>query len=117
MASIRKTKKGFRYACGELAGELLVASHSIEDFKHEVTPEIIGQIAALQVDALTKCSFAFDKSKKDFADLKAYRKAKKAYSAAAFRKLHEEVANRMQSIVDSMNAAMPQRIREALKDA
>ena len=32
MASIRKTKKDIRYACGDIAAELLIASHIIKGF-------------------------------------------------------------------------------------
>lgn len=115
MASIRKTKKNIRYACGEIASELLVASSAINDFNHEETPKIIGDIAALQVDALSKCTFAYDKAKSDFENAKAYRQAKHKYVAAAFKKLHDETSVKMQTIVDRMNDAMPQHIKDALK--
>ena len=104
MASIRKTKKDIRYACGDIAAELLIASHIIKGFARTETHKIINDIAALQVDSLSKCSFDFDKSPSDFENGKAYRAAKHAYTAAAFRKLKEEMAARMQEIVDKMNA-------------
>ncbi len=107
MSSIRKTKKGIRYACGDAAAELLIASYAVKDFDRNATSEIICEIAELQVDALAKCSFVFDKVKSDYEDGKAYRTARRKYSSAAFRKLNEEVKTRMQAIVDKMNAAMP----------
>lgn len=115
MSSIRRTKKEIRYSCGDIAAELLIASHAIKGFDRTTAREIIGEIASLQVDALSKCSFAYDKSLSDFENGKEYRKARRKYVAAAFRKLHEEVANRMQAIVDKMNAAMPQHIKDAVK--
>lgn len=117
MSSIRRTKKDIRYACGDLAAELLIASHAIKDFNRDETPNIINDIASLQVDSLSKCKFAFDKVKSDFEDGKAYRIAKNKYAAAAFRKLKEEMSTRMQEIVGKMNAAMPQHIKDAAKKA
>ena len=55
MASIRKTKKSIRYACGDIAAELLIASHAIKDFNRSETAGIINDIAGLQVDSLAKC--------------------------------------------------------------
>ena len=115
MSSIRRTKKEIRYACGDIAAELLIAAHAIKGFDRVATNEIIGEIASLQVDALAKCSFDYDKVRSDFENGKEYRKARRQYVAAAFRKLHEEVAGRMQAIVDKMNAAMPEHIKEAAK--
>ena len=115
MSSIRRTKKYIRYACGDIAAELLIASHAIKDFNSAVTPDIITDIASLQVDSLSKCKFAFDKAKSDFEDGKAYRAAKHKYTAAAFNKLKEEMSAKTQKIVHKMNAAMPQHIKDAAK--
>lgn len=115
MASIRKTKKNIRYACGDIAAELMIASHAIKDFNQEETGKLIGDIAGLQVDALSKCSFSFDKVKADFPNGKDYRLARSKYASAAFHKLNQEMNKRMQDIVDRMNAAMPQHIKDAIK--
>ena len=115
MASIRKTKKTIRYACGDIAAELLIASHAINDFDRTKTTDIIQDIAALQVNALSKCSFDFDKTPSDFENGKAYRTARNKYATAAFHKLDEEMKSRMQAIVDKMNAAMPKHIQDAAK--
>ena len=105
MASIRKTKKDIRYACGDIAAELLIASHIIKGFDKEESNKIINDIASLQIDALSKCSFDYDKTLGDFENGKEDRAARHAYTVAAFRKLNEEMATRMQEIVDKMNAA------------
>jgi len=117
MSSIRKLKKEIRYACGDIAAELLIASHVLKDFDRTKTNEIISDIASLQVDALSKCSFSYDKIMADFENAKLYRKARHAYTAAAFKKLQDEMEQRMQAIVDKMNAAMPQRIKDAAEKA
>lgn len=115
MSSIRRTKKEIRYACGDIAAELLIASHAIKEFDQKTALDIIAEIARLQVDSLGKCSFTFDKAKADFADEKEYRKARHQYTAKAFAKLHENMSAEMQAIVDKMNAAMPQHIKDAIK--
>ncbi|MDE5594801.1 MAG: hypothetical protein K2I89_04420 [Muribaculaceae bacterium] len=115
MASIRKTKKSIRYVCGDIAAELLIASHAIKDFNRNETVNIINDIASLQCDALAKCSFDFDKAKSDFENGKLYRSARRKYASAAFHKLNDEIGKRMQEIVDKMNAAMPQHIKDAAK--
>lgn len=107
MPSIRKTKKEIRYTCGDLASELLIAAHLVNGFNTKLTSEIIGDIASLQVDALDKCTFSFDKVKADFENVRAYRVARGKYIAAAFQKLTEQFAADMQKIIDKMNAAMP----------
>lgn len=115
MASIRKTKKEIRYACGDIASELLIAAHAIKGFDMAEARLIIGEIASMQVDALNKCSFAFDRTRADFENDKAYREARRKYVAAAFHKLNKEVTEKTQAIIDRMNAAMPQHIKDAAK--
>ena len=104
MASIRKTKKDIRYACGDIVAELLIASYIVKGIDKEETNRIINDIASLQIDALSKCSFDFDKSLGDYENGKEYRAARHAYTAAAFRKLKEDMATRVQEIVNKMNA-------------
>ena len=115
MSSIRRTKKMIRYACGDIAAELLIASYAIKDFNRDETANIINDIASLQVDALSKCNFIFDKSKSDFENEKSNRETKNKYYSAAFRHLKDEMSTRMQKIVDKMNAAMPQNDNNSAK--
>ena len=95
MASIRKVKKSVHYTCGDLAAEILIASHAIND------------IASLQTDSISKCSFSFDKARKDFENEGAYNKAKAAYYHAAFKKLIDSFNERVVEIVKEMSAALP----------
>ena len=117
MSSIRKTKKQVRYACGDVAAELLIAAHAIKDFNKEDAYKIIEDIASLQIDTLSKCKFAYDKVQADFEDKAAYRKARHQYYKAAFKKLNDEYAKHLQEIVDKMNATMPKSVKEAAKKA
>lgn len=107
MASIRKVKKSVHYTCGDLAAEILIASHAINGFDREKAYKIVNDIAALQTDSISKCSFSFDKARKDFENESAYNKAKAAYYRAAFNKLITSFNDRVVEIVKEMNAALP----------
>lgn len=107
MASIRKVKKLVRYTCGDLAAETLIASHAIVDFDREKAYKIINDIASLQTDSISKCSFSFDKSRKDFDNEGVYNKAKAKYYRAAFTKLLSSFNDNVVEIVKEMNAALP----------
>lgn len=115
MASIRNTKKEIRYSCGDLASELLIAAYAIKGFDKSVATQSLIEIASMQIDAVGKCSFSFDHSRADFENGHEYRKARGKYVAAAFRKLNKEMLEKTQTIVDGMNAAMPQHIKDAAK--
>lgn len=115
MSSIRKFKKQVRYACGDLAGETLVASYYINGFAREDADRIICEAAALQSDTLAKCKFYFDKVCRDYADKAAYRRARRAYFKAAFATLHKNFRERMEQIVSDMNKALPTEAKEANK--
>ncbi len=107
MASIRKVKKTVHYTCGDLAAEILIASHAINDFDREKAYKIVNDIASLQTDSISKCSFSFDKARKDFDNEAAYNKAKAAYFRAAFNKLITSFNDGVVEIVKEMNAALP----------
>ena len=107
MANIRKVKKSVHYTCGDLAAEILIASHAINDFDREKAYKIVNDIASLQTDSILKCSFSFDKVRKDFENDAANNKAKTAYYHAAFKKLIDSFNDKVVEIVKEMNAALP----------
>ena len=107
MANIRKVKKSVHYTCGDLAAEILIASHAINDFDREKAYKIVNDIASIQTDSILKCSFSFDKVRKDFENDAAYNKAKTAYYHAAFKKLIDSFNDKVVEIVKEMNAALP----------
>lgn len=107
MSSIRKFKKQIYCICGDIADEILIAAHATKDFDKEKAYSIVGDIASLQVDTISKCKFSYDKIRKDFDNDAAYRRARHAYTKSAFCKLHEDLETRLQETVKAMNAAMP----------
>jgi len=114
MANKRKIKKQIHQLCGALASELLSASCCINGFDQKRVGEIIERIAALQVTALSHCSFFFDKSAKDFENARAFRTARRSYNRKAFAKLTADTETETASILKEMNALLPQDVRDAV---
>lgn len=109
MANKRTLKKQIRYICGDCAAECAMASEVIPGIDCDKLTDAICSLAALQTDALSKVSFSFDKSRAEFDNAGAYRKARSAYYAAAYRKLREEFNEALLAIVKEMNSALPSR--------
>lgn len=103
----RILKKEIRRICGECAGECIIAAHFIDGVSTEEMHNVVRDIAALQTTSLSKVSIAFDKVPSDFDNAREYRKARRQYFQKAFAAFHAEFAEKLQSIVDAMNAAMP----------
>ena len=115
MANKRQLKKRVRYTCGDLAAELLMASHMLKGFDRQEVAEIIGEIAHLQEGTLRHATFSFDKSHASFENGAEYNKARTAYYRAAYKKLADEFNEKVGAIVKKMNAAMPQAVKDANK--
>lgn len=117
MANKRNLKKEIRNICGDLAAELLSAAACIEGFDTERVNDIVGRIASLQVNALSHCTFSFDKTAKDFDNAHDYHKALRAYNRKAFGKLKADADTEIAAILKEMNALLPQAARDAVKAA
>ena len=117
MANKRIVKKQIRNLCGAIADELLYASCFIESFDDEKTDKLVARAAALQINALSHCSFAFDKSSKEFDSVHDYNEARRKYNRTAFAKLNADVKAEVAAILKEMNAMLPQELRDAVKAA
>lgn len=115
MANKRQLKKRVRYTCGDLAAELLMASHVLKGFDRQEVAKIIDEIARLQEGTLSHASFSFDKNHASFENAAEYNKARSAYYRAAYKKLSDEFNAKVAEIVKMMNAAMPQAVKDANK--
>lgn len=114
MASRRQLKKRISYVCGELAAEILLASHILDNVDRETVNKIITEIAALQVNSRALVTVAFDKVPRDFEDRHAYNKARYTYFKQAFASLHKEFSDKVLLLVKEMNAAIPAEERKKL---
>lgn len=107
MASKRQLKKRISAVCGELASELLLASHIIDGIDRTAVNKLIGEIAALQINARDRVGVAFDKTPRDFADRAEYNKARNAYYTKAFESLRKEFGAKVVDLVKEMNQVIP----------
>ncbi len=117
MSNKRNLKKSIKYACGNVAGECVYASLRLEGIDEEKIENIVCQVAMLQVTAVDKVTARFDKTRKDFADEKAYRKARRAYFKEYYAGVEKEFASSIDNIVKQMNDMLTPEQKEANKEA
>lgn len=115
MSNRRQLKKYVHAVCDGLSAEISIASLAFPEINTEEVNAILNDIAALQVDTLSKVSVAFDKSKAEAPE--EYTKARRTYFRQAYGKLHEEFVNGVEEIVKRMNAALPEDVRSSFKEA
>ncbi|MDE6301247.1 MAG: hypothetical protein K2M19_05985 [Muribaculaceae bacterium] len=113
MASKRKLKKRIGTVCGDLAADMLLASH-FENVNYDTVCKVVTDIASLQQETLAHVTFSFDKVAKDFANRAEYNRARNKYTSAAFRKLNEDFTKKATEIVKAMNLAIPADVRKAV---
>lgn len=104
MANKRQLKKAIGYACGEMAGECFFAQNTFENTNPEDWEKIILDIAMLQTEAVNRVSVDFDKTPKDFANGKEYKKARRTYFKAVEKALGNYMKEESEKIVGAMNA-------------
>ena len=109
----RILKKEIRMICGALAGECVVAKVTVPGIDREKLNEIIYELADLQQNALHRITISFPQSAKSFPNGHEYNKARRAYFAAAFKKLKDEFNAHIDLIVKKMNATLPQEQKDA----
>ncbi len=114
MASRRQLKKKISCVCGELAAEILLAAHVLDNIDRATVNRIINEIASLQVNSRGMVTVAFDKVPRDFDDLQAYNKARRTYYRQAFASLRKEFGEKVLALVKEMNAAVPAEERKKL---
>ena len=117
MANKRLLKKQIRYACGDLAGECILAMKFVEGIDVDKLQDIIFEIASLQTETLKKISFSFDKVERDFENSHVYSIARAKYFHKAYKTLRNEFYQKVQDVVNSMNVLLPQAQKDANKKA
>ena len=107
MANKRLLKKNIRTVCGDLAAEIIYAAHTVPGFSAEKVRKIVNDIARLQVVALERASFTFDKTARDFGSIKEYNKVRNKYNKKAYEQLRDDFNNAVRIIVKAMNDIRP----------
>ena len=109
MANKRDLRKAICRACGQIAGECIIAEEALGYKDAEKWEEIIIDAAVLQVTALKKVAPAFDKRPKEFANGKEYKKARRAFYRDNEKQLAALMKDETQKIVVKMNALLPKK--------
>ncbi|MCF0218784.1 MAG: hypothetical protein HUK14_03305 [Muribaculaceae bacterium] len=108
-ANNRTFRKFVTRICGDLAGECMYAGSLNESADQEKLAEIIVTIARLQSRTIDRMGISFDKVPREFPNPKEYRKARRAYFAAAFKALKADFMEELKKVVDEMNKAVPRK--------
>lgn len=101
--------------CGELAEDINFTALMMDKADYSALQEAVSSVARLLVLSRGKVNVSFDKVPRDFADLKAYNKARKAYFSAAYASLRKEFGEEVLKIVKQINAAVPAEERAKFK--
>lgn len=117
MANKRDLKKFIRNSCGALALDMVLARESFPQIDRKAVHEIVLDAARLQTATLRRVDVAFDRTPKDFESEQAYNKARSKYYKEAYTKLLDNFDAEIVEIVKKMNAALPEEVRKAIKEA
>lgn len=117
MANKRELKKYITDTCGAMAADMIMTGYIFPEINPDAVENVISRIAAVQADALAKCSTSYDKVARDFETPSEYHKARRAYFAAAYSRLLKDFNAQVGEIVKEMNAALPESVKAAFKKA
>lgn len=104
MANKRSLKKFINNTSRELAFDTFIADCALSNPDEAKFEALLHEIDSFHSQALAAASFSFDKTPSSFDSKKEYNKARKAYFKKAYAKFFEEYRERLQKIVDSLNA-------------
>ncbi|MDD7065342.1 MAG: hypothetical protein SOU49_08320 [Sodaliphilus pleomorphus] len=107
MANKRQLKKAIKYACGEIAGQCIVAANTLENTDVDQWDNIVINVALLQQEAVNRVSVDYDKTPSDFENRKAYNKARRAYFKQVEKALADYMHTQTEKVVEAMNALTP----------
>lgn len=110
MTNKRQLKKAICRTCGDVAGECIFAAQTFgTEADLENWDKIILEVALLQAEAVNRVSEAFDKKPKDFANVKEYKKARRAFSKQVVKGITELMTTTLQEVAKKMNDLMPKK--------
>lgn len=104
MANKRSLKKFINTNCLDLVFVTFLTDCMSKSEKPSELENIISEVEALRKHALSAASVSFDKTPKSFANRHEYNVAKEKYFKQAYAKFQEEYTQRMQAIIDKINA-------------
>ncbi len=117
MANKRELKKFIRNTCGALALDMVLARESFPVIDRKAVHDVVLDVARLQTRSLARVSVEFDRTPAQFESKAAYNKARHAFYNDAYAKLLADFNKSVKEIVAKMNAALPDEVRKAIKEA
>jgi len=115
MANKRNLKKAIKAACGDLAGECLIARDLVPGIDRKKMTDIFFDIADLQYVSIDNVSFSFDKTEKSFDSRHEYKKARAKYYKTAYKKLNDYFKKGVNDIIARMNSSLGEQQKAANK--
>lgn len=109
MANNRQLRKAISRACGQIAGECLMAQAALNFENAEKWDEAVIDAALLQVAGLKRVNAKFDQRPKSFENGKEYKKARRAFYKNNERELAAFMKEEIGKIVGKMNALLPKK--------
>lgn len=113
----RQLKKSINGLCGSLACDCIVAADCMTNADDDKIESLIVDLAKAQTKALQRASVTFDKTPKDFANLREYHKARRAYFAKAYAQLRKDFGADLNAVVAEVNSMLTPAEKEANKAA
>lgn len=113
----RQLKKSINGLCGSLACDVVVAADCMTNANDDKIATLVTDIARAQSKALKRASVAFDKTPKEFANLREYHKARHDYYAKVYAQLRTDFSADLNAVVAQVNAMLTPAEKEANKAA
>lgn len=115
MANKRDIKKMITTMCESLAFNCIIAAETVPGIDSDAMYKLVNEISALQVAAIDRCTFAYDRKASSFDNRKDYNKARHQHVKGAYAVLLKDFNEKVVEIVKKMNALLPEEQRKINK--
>ena len=109
MANKRNLKKAIRYACGDMVGQCIIAESVLQGADIEKWDNVILNIAMLQEEAINRVTVSYDRTRKDFANGREYKKARRNYFKQVEKAINDYMKTEAGKVAAEMNALTPKK--------
>lgn len=113
----RQLKKAINGLCGSLACDCVMVTSCMAEADNDKVGNLVIDIARAQTKALKRASVSFDKTPRDFANMKEYHKARRTYFSKAYAQLRKDLSSDLNAVVAQVNGMLTPAEKEANKAA
>jgi len=107
MANKRQLKKAIQNACGDIAGECILAESAFGRDNLDKWDNVIMNVALLQQEAVNRVTKHFDQIPSHYPNRKEYNAARRAFYKKAEKELSDYFHAEVEKIAAEMNSLMP----------